>query len=176
MIFDRHFAAVHAFLQRRVGRDVADDCAAEVFRIALSHRDRFDASAETARPWLFGIATNVVAKHRRRERRHLAALARLAGQAQPADDEFAQSRERVSAQVEGRRVLRCIAGLQDRDRDALLLVAWEGLSYQQAADALGVPVGTIRSRINRARRTLSALTASPESGAAVPISEGDDRR
>ena len=168
VIFDRHFAAVHAFLERRLGRDEADDRAADVFRIAFEARARFRPEGDGARPWLFGIATNVVARHRRREGRRLRALAKLGGMGDAGHDDHERLTERLSAEADARRVAAALRRLPDGDRDALLLVTWEGLDYAQAARALEIPVGTVRSRLNRARTRLrELLDATGEEGATV---------
>ncbi|HTI32669.1 MAG TPA: RNA polymerase sigma factor [Miltoncostaea sp.] len=168
VIFDRHFAAVHGFLERRLGRGEADDRAADVFRIAFEARGRFRPEGDGALPWLYGIATNVVARHRRREARRLRALARLGGMRDASGDELERVRDALSAAADARRVADALRRLADADRDTLLLVAWEGLDYAQAARALDVPVGTVRSRINRARgRLRELLGADGEEGSTI---------
>src|SRR5690242_14471451 len=77
-IYDRHAAVLFRFLVRRIGSDVADELLGDTFRIAFERRESFDTTWDTARPWLYGIATNVLAKHRRKEARRLRAIARLA--------------------------------------------------------------------------------------------------
>ena len=152
-VFDAHFDVVHGYLRRRVG-DAAEDLAAETFTRAFAAYRSFDAAREP-RPWLLGIATNVVHGHRRAEARRLRAYAREAGRAAPppGDDDFAG---RVDASRAAPRAAAAIAKLKPADRDALLLVAWGELSYEEAADALGVPVGTVRSRLHRARAAVRA--------------------
>jgi len=158
-VFDRHGSAIFRFLVRRVGRDAADALLGEVFRIAFERRTSFDCSRENARPWLYGIATNVLAKHRRTEARRLRATARLAVDRVGRDD----ATERVDAALDAGelwpRVADAIAELPDGERDALLLFAWEDLGYEEIAAALDVPVGTVRSRLNRARGRLRELAA-----------------
>ena len=156
-VFDRHFDRVHRFLSRRIG-DQADDLAAEVFSIAFEGRHRFRPVHESALPWLYGIASNLLARHRRSEVRRLRALARLQGiGVGPAESDNAA--ERADATVLRRALFHALAEIHERDRDALLLVAWEELSYEEAAAALQIPVGTVRSRLNRARRTIRAALA-----------------
>lgn len=157
VVFDRHFAAIHSYLERRLGRDAADDRAAEVFRIAYEHRARFDAAYNDARPWLFGIATNIILKQRRRERRHLRALERLRYVGPTEPDTYEQVDNRLAAEDQHRRLMGALWHLEDRDRDVITLVAWEGLAYQEVAVALDIPIGTVRSRLNRARRQLREL-------------------
>ena len=156
-IFDRHAAVLLRFLVRRVGPDAADGLVGESFRIAFERRSGFDCTRANARPWLYGIATNVLAKHRRAEARRLAALARLPGR--PGGDPAPEAPDdQVIAQIDARelwpRVAATIAALPPGERDALLLYAWEDLGYDDIAAALGIPVGTVRSRLNRARRRL----------------------
>lgn len=148
VLYERHVGRVARYLARRVGQEHADDLTAEVFVRAFRARGRFRAERDSALPWLLGIAGHLIADHRRVERRRLVALQRLAI-ATPeasADDHPSLAPETV------RRLRRLPAA----DRDALLLVVWGELSYAEAAEALGVPVGTVRSRIARARERLAA--------------------
>jgi RNA polymerase sigma factor (sigma-70 family) len=146
-VVDRHFDAVAAFLARRVGPDVAQDLAQETFVTAFKRRERFDARYDSARPWLLGIATKAVANHRREERRQLELYRRAAAQPPVAQADAASGMDP--------RLFDGLTALARRDRDALLLHVWGELSYDEVAGALNVPVGTVRSRINRARRKLS---------------------
>lgn len=158
-IFDRHAGLLFRFLIRRVGRDAADELLGETFRVAFERRDSFDTSYATARPWMYGIASNLVARHRRSEGRRLAAIAQLAVAPQPV-----ALADAVAADVDARRlfprVIDAVAALPDGERDALLLYAWEELSYEEVAAALAIPVGTVRSRLNRARTKIRELEAS----------------
>ncbi|MEU6079131.1 RNA polymerase sigma factor [Streptomyces sp. NPDC047108] len=156
VLFDRHADSVHRYTARRLGTDVADDLMAETFAIAFQRRHTYNSERADARPWLFGIATNLVGRHRRAEARRFKALAKL-----PADDAPGQHdgvADQVAARVSAHGVRRELAGalsrLSARNRDVLLLVAWGDLSYEEAASALDVPVGTVRSRMHRARSTL----------------------
>lgn len=159
-IFDRHATVLHRYLVRRIGPDDADTMVGDVFRIAFERRDSFDLTRDTARPWLYGIATNLVAKHRRREARRLHAVARLAAQ-RLAPPDPGDPADRVSAEIDAatqwHHVARAVTSLPETERDALILHVWEALSYEDIADALGIPVGTVRSRLNRARRRLRDL-------------------
>jgi RNA polymerase sigma-70 factor (ECF subfamily) len=150
--------ALHAYAARRVGRDLADDVTAETFRRAIESFDRFDPTLGTERAWLFGIATNVLRKHRRAELRRLAALARehpcqVHGAAASLDPLLV-----VGPKVDSERqlvdVLTAVAELAPDDYDLLVLVAWEGLPPIEVAAALGLPPGTVRSRLHRIRRQL----------------------
>ena len=157
ILFDRHFATIHRYLERRIGRDAADELAAEVFRIAFERRASFRALHESALPWLYGLATNLTLKRWRNERRHLRALARAANEWREAPEDPNRADERIAAQALGGRLLEAVASLPERDRDVLVLAAWEELSYDEIAAALDIPVGTVRSRLNRARRSLREL-------------------
>jgi RNA polymerase sigma factor (sigma-70 family) len=156
VVFDRHFATIHRFLERRAGREAADELAADVFRIAFERRAAFRPEHESALPWLYGLATRLLLKHWRRERRHLRAVARLAV-VEPAAAGFDDLDDRLTARAARARLLEAVAGLHPRDRAVVLLVAWEGLSYDEVAVALDIPLGTVRSRLNRARLSLREL-------------------
>jgi RNA polymerase sigma factor (sigma-70 family) len=150
-IFERYFVPVHQYLARRVGDKAADDLAAEVFVAAFAHRQRYDLARECARPWLYGIATNLIGTHRRQEQRLYHALARsTVPAASPSDED--RVTDRVSAAAAGPALAAALAELDAGDRDVLLLIALAGLDYQEVAQALGIPYGTVCSRLNRARR------------------------
>jgi RNA polymerase sigma factor (sigma-70 family) len=153
-VFDRHFAAIHGWLRRRVGASLADDLAAETFTRAFDVRERFDPTRAEARPWLYGIAANLVADHRRAEVRRLRAVARTDPGELIADDEAAETLARADAATLGPALATALADLRSQERDVLLLAAWADLDYEQIALATGVPVGTVRSRLHRVRRRL----------------------
>lgn len=159
VVYDRHAAAIHRFVSRRLGEAVADDVVAECFLAAFRHRDRYDLGRADARPWLYGIAANVIGKHKRAEVRMLRALARTG--VDPVDESHADRVEsRVAASLAQRALAAAVASLAPGDRDVLLLIAWADLSYDEVAQALAIPIGTVRSRLNRARRkTREALGA-----------------
>ena len=150
-VFERHFAAVHRYAQQRVGIDAAEEIAAETFLQAFDNRHKFDGRLPSARPWLLGIATNLMRHRWRDEQRQLAAYAR-ALDAAPAAAANMGAAPRVS-EVDGD-LAAALAALTRDDRDTLLLYVWADLSYQEIGDALAVPIGTVRSRISRARRLL----------------------
>ena len=155
LIYDRHASVLLRFLGRRVGAKVAEGLVGELFRVAFERRKTFDVSRESALPWLYGIGSNLLLKYRRDEARRLRASARMA-----ADLGATDGRTRTAA-LDARllfpRVADAIQALPDGDRDALLLFAWEDLSYQGVAEALDLPIGTVRSRLNRARAQLREL-------------------
>lgn len=146
VVFDRHFAAIHRYLARRAGGQIADDLASQCFTIAFERRATFNATASDARPWLYGIATNLLRDHWRAEQRLTGTVIRLgndrAGAVQP------DPADRADADPELGRALR---SLESSQRDVLLLYAWAELSYDEIALALDVQVGTVRSRLSRAR-------------------------
>ncbi len=154
VVFDRHFDAVYHYLQRRIGRDLAEELSAETFLVAFDLRERYDASRADSLPWLLGIATNLLHRHRRREVRELRAYARSAKD--PLLEPFEGLEERVDASGTRRRLVEALAELPESGRDALLLAAWGELSYVEIAEALDVPLGTVRSRLSRARRQIGA--------------------
>jgi RNA polymerase sigma factor (sigma-70 family) len=164
VLFDRHAPHIHRYLARRAGRQVADDLVAETFLAAFAKRERYDLSHPDARPWLYGIATNLVAQNRRAEARQY----RLS-QAAAAEPEVAGHADRVAADITAqamRPVLgAALAALQAGDRDVLLLIAWEQLTYQEVSRALAIPVGTVRSRLHRARAKVRQALANTDAAA-----------
>lgn len=162
-VFDRHFDSVHAYLQRRLGRDLADELASQTFLVAFDNRARYDVARADARPWLFGIATNVLCRHHRQEQRQLRAYERSA--VDPTLDPFDGVEERADASNLRRRLVGALAGLPAEERDALLLYAWAELSYPEIAEALEIPVGTVRSRLSRARIRIREPLGIKEAGA-----------
>ncbi|SFW89887.1 RNA polymerase sigma factor [Amycolatopsis australiensis] len=155
VVFDRHAAHIHRYLARRLGGQAADDLMGETFLIAFACRTRYDPAFPSARPWLYGIATNLVGRRRREEAREYRLRAALGPPAEQ-DGHADRVAERVTAQAMNGRLAAALAGLARGDRDVLLLIAWEGLAYEEVAAALGIPVGTVRSRLNRARRKVRA--------------------
>ncbi|MFC8221415.1 RNA polymerase sigma factor [Streptomyces sp. NPDC057362] len=157
VLFDRHADAVHRYVARRLGGEVADDLVAETFTTAFQQRHRYDpdrGAGDDARPWLFGIATNLVGRHRRAEARRFKAMARVPALADHDEPLADRAADRVVARAVRRELAAALAALPARHRDVLLLVAWGDLGYGEAAQALGIPVGTVRSRLHRARGKL----------------------
>jgi RNA polymerase sigma factor (sigma-70 family) len=165
LIYDRHAPTVLRFLGRRVGAEVAEGLVGELFRVAFERRKTFDTSRATALPWLYGIGSNLLLKHRRGEARRLRANARMA--ADEATDRRA-SGPALEARLLFPRVADAIEALPDGEREALLLFAWEDLSYQDVAEALELPIGTVRSRLNRARAQLRHLVETGGKGRMKP--------
>ncbi|GAA3216687.1 RNA polymerase sigma factor [Actinocorallia longicatena] len=150
-LYDRHAAPIHRYVARRLGDQAADDLVAETFLAAFRQRSRYDLARPDARPWLYGIAANLIGKHRRSEVRMLRALART-GVDPVVESHTERSDAKVSAGAVSRALAEALGGLSAGDREVLLLVAWADLTYEQAAEALGIPIGTVRSRLSRARR------------------------
>jgi RNA polymerase sigma-70 factor (ECF subfamily) len=155
-IFDRHGDEILRYMYARLGPGYAEDATAETFLDAFRSRGRYDPARGEVRPWLYGIAARVIGKHRRAERQHQGVLwqARLGGTADAdgtADDLADRCAERVTAQQLGPPIAAAVSGLSRRERDLLLLIAWAELTYTEAAQALGIPVGTVRSRLSRTR-------------------------
>lgn len=171
LVFDRHFAPIHRFLHRRVGRDLADELAAETFAEAFRRRRAYDPRLADVRPWLFGIAINLVRHHVRTERRRLHAYART-GIDPVLDFDLEAAEARVDADAMGPRLAACLASLKSCDRDVLLLYAWADLRYEEIAQALHLPIGTVRSRLHRARRRVRELLAAIGQGIDEPDREG----
>jgi RNA polymerase sigma-70 factor (ECF subfamily) len=154
-IYDRHAATLLRFLGRRAGARVAEGLVGELFRIAFERRRTFDGSRASALPWLYGIGANLLLKHRRAEARRLRASARIAASLEAPDRRAGA--EALDARLTFPRVADAIEALPDDERETLLLFAWEELPYQGIAAALELPIGTVRSRLNRARARLREL-------------------
>ncbi len=152
-VFDRHWPALHAYCTSRAGA-AGEDIAAEVFRVAFDRRADFDGRTSSARPWLFGIATNLLRNHFRSSERGRRAIARSwsSGPVDHTDDVLS----RIEAEQLGPKLAAAIGDLPAGDRDALLLLAWADLRYEDIAHALDIPIGTVRSRIHRARGRVRA--------------------
>jgi RNA polymerase sigma factor (sigma-70 family) len=156
VLFERHGRAVYNFCFRRTANwAAAEDLTSIVFLEAWRRRSEVRLKDGRALPWLLGVATNVLRNRRRSERRHRAALARLPLERGPdfADDVDA----RLDDEQRMRAALRSVSKLPQREREVIALCAWAGLSYEDAAVALGLPIGTVRSRLSRARARLREL-------------------
>ena len=162
VLFDRHATTLYRYFVRRAGPDEADGLLGELFRVAFERRTTYQLERADARPWLYGIGTKLLAKHRRSEARRLRATARLAARGTTAGDFTDGIAATLDAAQLWPRVSEVIATLPDGERDALLLFVWEGLSYEEIADSLEIPVGTVRSRLNRVRRRMRELDAPME--------------
>lgn len=157
-LFDRHYDAIAGWLRRRAERALADELASETFLQAFDARGRYDLLRADARPWLYGIAANLLRRHRRSEERRLRAYARAAGWPHE-DTDLAAVHARLDADAAAGPLATALVSLGPGERDVLLLHAWADLGYEQIADALGIPVGTVRSRLHRARGVVRELLA-----------------
>jgi RNA polymerase sigma-70 factor, ECF subfamily len=169
VIFERHYEAVRIYAQRRLGNIDGEEIAASTFELAFAQRDRFDdATYSSARPWLIGVANNLVRHHVRRQevqrRSRPISIALDPTETEPNLDgvEALETRPMLRAALES---------LSPEDRETFLLVVLADLSYQEVAEVLGVPVGTVRSRIHRARRRLRELLG--RAGAISPGTTND---
>lgn len=159
-LFDAYASPLHRYLARRVGAEQAHDLVSETFLAAFRQRHRYDPAAAAIRSWLYGIATNLARHHVRQELRGLRATARSDGRTgawPPAHD--GRVADRVDAQAMAQQLAPAIADLSDGDRDVLFLTSWAQLTTVEVADALGIPVGTVRSRLHRIRRQLRTRAA-----------------
>ena len=155
-LFERHARVIGAFAARRVGSHVAEDVLSDTMLVAFRRRHDFDTTWESARPWLLGIASRVIKKHRSDEARQWRSFEASASRGEHVSDGAIDAAgERTDASAAVRALAPRIAALAARDRETLLLYAWGDLTYEEIAVALGVPVGTVRSRLNRVRRKLA---------------------
>lgn len=155
LLFQRHAPGIGRYAARRLGPGPAEDIVAETFLVAFRQRGRYDRARCDARPWLYGIAGNLIRRHHRDEVRQLRAFARTG--VDPVAESFTDRADaRLAAGATSRAVAAAIGELDADQRDALLLITWAELTYDQAAEALGIPEGTVRSRMNRARTRLRA--------------------
>jgi RNA polymerase sigma-70 factor, ECF subfamily len=168
-LFDRHAPYIHRYLARRLGEQHADDLVGETFLTAFRRRETFQPAHRDARPWLYGIATNLIAQHRRDEIR-----AYRLRQVVIAEPETVCHADRVAADVTAAALrdtlTSALGGLSAGDRDVLLLITQEELTYDQVAAALKIPVGTVRSRLHRARTILRAAL-----GGTNPLTTAEDQ-
>lgn len=152
-LYDEHAPALQRYLARRIGPETADDLVAETFLAAITGHANYDAE-QPIRPWLYGIATNLLRRHLRQERRRYRATARLAALDRPGINHDSLVADRVDADTRVRALAAALAKLAGPDLDVLLLTSWAGLDSNEVAEALGIPVGTVRSRLHRVRKSL----------------------
>jgi len=155
-IFDRHYSAIHRFLAVRAGVHAADDLASETFTIAFRRRGSYDLSRPNAAPWLYGIALNLLYRHRRSEIARKRMYAQVASRADEPNSLVADAFDKNG------RLSLALKRLTEQDRDLIVLVAWAELTYDQLGDIFELPVGTIRSRLSRVRATLRESLSSTE--------------
>ncbi len=175
-IFDRYVSDISRFLLRRAGQNAAEDLVAETFIIAFRVRENFDLTVRSARPWLYGIATNVLRHHFRAEGRARNTQERL--QTRTAvdhdGDEWTSEADDRTELVRLQPLLEAALDELDPDwRDALLLFAYADMTYEEISQALAIPIGTVRSRISRSRAKLRELlgrSMATRDGLPTPIS------
>ena len=152
-VYNRYIRDIYRYVAGRLDTQAADDIAAETFLVAFGRRDQFDPRRGDLRPWLFGIATNLVARHRRKEARHFRALARTAADP-PAESHENRVVDALTARRLQPQLARVLMTLPQGERDVILLVALSQLSHEEVAEALSVSYGTVCSRLSRARKKL----------------------
>jgi len=156
VVFERHVDAIHRYLSFRVGPDIAEDLTAETFARAFAARRRYQVDRGSVKAWLFGIATNLAHHYWRTEGRRQKRDTATASGAIPEDhSEEATSNVFFSSQ-EGL-IGQALCQLDDVQLDVLLLIAGPGFTYEEVSVALEIPVGTVRSRLSRARHQLREL-------------------
>jgi RNA polymerase sigma-70 factor, ECF subfamily len=148
VVAERHLREISRYLRRRARREIADELTAEVFAAAFAGRGAYDQSRSSALPWLYGIATNLLRNRLRQEVRELEALAHTAIDPLLASNDPVEQLLRRSVEPA---LARALLGLSADERDVLLLFAWGDLSYDEIGHALDLPIGTVRSRLSRAR-------------------------
>lgn len=155
--FDEHARSLGSYAARRVGPGLARDIVSDTFRVACERFGDYDAARGSERAWLFGIATNLIRHHWRSEERRLRIQARAASGSPSAVDPLLRVDDRLDASARYERVVDAVATLAPDDRDLLVLIAWEQMTSREVADVLGIPAGTIRSRLNRIRTQLAEI-------------------
>jgi RNA polymerase sigma factor (sigma-70 family) len=162
-LYQRHGRAVQSFcLWGTADLQIAEDATATVFLETWRKRKRITLTTESAIPLLLGIATNVLREQRRGRRRYAAALERMRDAALPHPSGH---EDEAIARLDAMRQLRdasaAVRALPRREREVLALIAWAELTYEEVAAALGIPTGTVRSRLARARNRLGEAFAEP---------------
>jgi RNA polymerase sigma factor (sigma-70 family) len=156
VVYDRYFRDIYRYAAGRLDVQEAEDIAAETFLVAFGHRDRFDPARGSLRVWLFGIATNLIARHRRKEARHYRAMARVGTEPTAGSHEDRVISSVTADQMQPELAWALATLLTRGERDVVLLVALAQLSHEDVAKALGISSGTVGSRLSRARRKLRA--------------------
>lgn len=159
-LFDDYADSIFTYAARRVGAVEGRDVVSEVFVVAIDRFDSYRPELGSARGWLFGITNNVLRRHWRSENRRLRALARVASRTVILSDTESSTEMRLDARTDIGRIVERVRRMPADDRDLLIMLAWHGLPHAEIADALGIPIGTVRSRLHRLRRILE----SPDKG------------
>jgi RNA polymerase sigma factor (sigma-70 family) len=155
VLYDRYSNQLYRYAYRRVGPEFAEDAVAETFVAAFRRRASYDLGRADARPWLFGILTREIAMRHRAEDARYRALAK-APVSEVAEGFVDEVLAAVTARGAGSALAEALRHLPVGDRDVVLLIAWNDFNYAEVAEALGIKLGTVRSRLHRARRRLRA--------------------
>jgi RNA polymerase sigma-70 factor (ECF subfamily) len=158
-IFERHYSAVFGFVGAAVGVDPAGDITSEVFVRAFELRRRYKPEYRSARPWLLGIAANLISDHYRKQARQYRAYQRSAGRDQYMTEFEEEAAARSDARAASPLLIRAMETLRVEEVSVFSLFVLEDMSYRDIAEALGIPEGTVRSRLSRARSSLRNLLA-----------------
>lgn len=174
-VFDRHHRRIYEYLARRVGPDIGAELASEVFTIAFANRRHFRSDVDDARPWLYGIASNLARRHARSwRRRHRAGQRSVGGNVIWLDPD---AEDRIHAERVRHVLIEAISKLRRDEREVLVLRVLSDLSYREVATALDIPLGTVRSRLSRAKQAVrDRLIAAghPELAEELADEGGDD--
>lgn len=176
-LFDRHMGEIRRYLHRRVGTADGDELTAETFAVAFRTRAGYDLSRDDARPWLYGIAANLIRNRKRSERRQARAYARSAPEIEAGID-LQDVHERIDARALRPRVFAALSALRPEDRELVLLQAWGELTHSEIAAALDMPIGTVKSRLSRALDKLRnelGLPPSPMDGPASGVEPDEEK-
>lgn len=157
LIYQRYFDAIYRYVVARLGADAAADIASEVFVRAFENRRSYDLERPLARPWLYGIAANLIRDSLRSRSRRRRAYLRTAGFGDDPEADLDAALDRAHAEVMMPKINIALSKLRTGDREVLLLFAVGGLSYEEVAAAVGIPVGTVRSRLSRSRQRIGEL-------------------
>ena len=172
VLVHRHAPAIQRYLTRRIGRQAAEDVSAETFLVAFRQRAGYASAGHDCLPWLYGIATRLAHRYWRSETKQLKVLASTG--LDPVTEPFTDRVDAaVTADAVKPRLAQALAMLPSQQRDALLLLVWADLTYEQIATATGVPLGTVQSRISRARRRLREQLADLDQ--TTPMGDSSER-
>ena len=160
-LFADHADAIFGYAARRLGSDMAADVTAETFAIAFEKWDRFDPVRGSELAWLYGIASNLIRRQWRTERRRLRTLMLAAGRTDALIDPLLEVDHRSELTAQLAEAYALVASMSETDRDLLFLSAWQGLGPGEIAEALHVPVGTVKSRLSRMRAALRRERGGP---------------
>jgi RNA polymerase sigma factor (sigma-70 family) len=162
LVFDRHHATIYRYLRRRVGAELAQELAAETFLQAFRARRRFAAGGDSALPWLYGIAANLVRMNRRAEERRLRAYARAAGERDDQPLSGGEVEARLDAAALAPALAAALTALSPVSREVLLLHAWGELSHEEIGEALDLSPAAVRTRLHRARAQVGEMLGERE--------------